>query len=521
MNTRCIVAGFILMLTLWFTQNADAVGIESLVMPGDVIEGHADIESECSSCHISFDREGQRALCLDCHKDVAKDIVVVRGFHGLSSEAKSQSCASCHVDHEGRSASIVELNERTFDHRMTDFILKDEHLTASCGDCHSDSDKHRDAPSDCLSCHTDDDVHDTAMGTECGDCHSESGWQDVSFDHSTTGYVLLGGHLEADCLGCHADQTFEETPGTCFGCHESDDVHKGRSGTDCDSCHNPVSWTDTSFSHERDTTFALSGKHSELTCDDCHSDEPFSDRLESNCLSCHLDDDEHKGHFGAQCQACHSDSSWSESAFNHDMDTGHSLLGAHSSIACSDCHIEPVFDVSLQGGCNDCHVGDDPHKGDQGIQCNDCHNEVSWQDDVFFDHGLTMFPLLGEHESTECASCHLTHVFTEASTDCVDCHQEEDPHGGRYQPLCADCHTPVDWNRWFFDHDVSTSFRLDGAHANATCDGCHRQSLVSMKKTGSRCGDCHRADDVHDGEFGTDCARCHSSDSFRDVRSIQ
>jgi hypothetical protein len=74
---------------------------------------------------------------------------------------------------------------------------------------------------------------------------------------------------------------------------------------------------------------------------------------------------------------------------------------------------------------------------------------------------------------------------------------------------------------WLFDHNIQTSFTLDGAHLDVACDDCHRSSLASMQRTGDSCGDCHRTDDVHDGEFGPDCGRCHSDQSFRDVRSLQ
>ena len=51
-----------------------AQDIETLLMPGDVIEGHADVEAECSSCHKSFDKKAQRGLCMDCHEVVADDV---------------------------------------------------------------------------------------------------------------------------------------------------------------------------------------------------------------------------------------------------------------------------------------------------------------------------------------------------------------------------------------------------------------------------------------------------------------
>lgn len=503
------------------TGPSNAAGIETLVMPGKVIEGHAAIESECSSCHTAFERSNQRVLCLDCHEDVALDIKRTVGFHGLFDAAGEHACADCHTDHEGRDGDIVQLEEDTFDHTFTDFELLGKHDEVACTDCHVAAEKFRDASDDCYSCHEQDNVHDDAMGEACADCHAPTDWKDVEFDHDTTNYRLLGKHKEIGCLDCHEDQTFQNAATTCYGCHSEDDPHNGRSGKECDNCHNPSDWADTSFDHRRDTDFPLDGKHADQTCDGCHSDDPFADELQVTCISCHLEDDNHEGNFGEQCDTCHVSEDWAKVTFDHNVDTSHPLNGAHESIECETCHIAPVFEVELQSDCNSCHEEDDAHEGEQGIVCNDCHNEASWQDDVFFDHDLTQFPLLGTHASTDCDGCHDSHVFRDAPEACVDCHLEEDPHEGRFDSNCAGCHNPVSWEDWLFDHNTQTDFLLDGAHVSVTCEGCHRQSLTTMVKLGSRCTDCHRADDIHDGEFGYDCGRCHSADSFRDVRTIR
>mgnify|MGYP001817084254 FL=1 len=500
------------------SERADAQ-IETLVMPGDVIEGHADIESECGNCHEAFERSKQRALCLDCHDEINADIDAKTGFHGRDRSAKRRACANCHTDHEGREADIVGLVESEFDHDITDFHLAGKHREAQCNDCHEPEKKHREAPSDCLACHQPDNVHGETMGTQCGDCHSPSGWLDVEFDHDTTGFSLIGHHLDAECTACHADQTFRDTRTTCYGCHAEDDAHDGRSGQECGNCHSPTGWGDTSFDHARDTRFSLSGSHADLACGDCHSEDPFSDQLNAACSGCHLEDDNHAGHFGDACDTCHISTTWSTVQFDHNTDTGHTLNGAHEPLECSACHVDPVFEVALQGDCMSCH--DDVHGGTQGTQCLDCHNEHSWQEDVFFDHDLTRFPLLGTHSNQECDACHDSHVFRDAPTDCIDCHSDDDPHADRFDDNCALCHNPVDWAEWRFDHNTQTDFVLEGAHSGVNCESCHRQSMGTHSRLGSRCADCHRSDDIHDGEFGFDCGRCHSADSFRDVRSIQ
>lgn len=518
---RYIGLAAIVTLTLMTSQQALGQDPELLVMPGDVISGHEEWEPQCTSCHKVFDKSGQRKLCMDCHEDVALDITEKTGFHGLFDEARDPQCATCHADHKGRNADIVILDEETFDHDFTDFELIGAHKETECEDCHADDKKFREAPVACNDCHSDDDVHKEALGTDCADCHKSTEWTDTSFDHDSTGYSLLGKHIETACLDCHEDATYQNAPTTCFGCHAEDDAHDGRSGNKCETCHNPTDWHDSSFNHARDTDFPLEGKHAQLTCNDCHSEDPFSDTMDTACVACHLEDDSHEGHNGKDCASCHNNDDWAESLFDHDRDTDYRLLGGHREVECVDCHIEPIFDVKLMASCESCHLDDDPHEGSLGTQCESCHTEVNWQDPLFFDHDLTAFPLLGKHVDNDCEDCHESKVFKEVESDCNSCHASDDPHNGKFHERCEACHNPVDWNLWIFEHDVQTDFPLTGAHVDVACEECHRTPISRMQAVGNSCGSCHRADDVHDGEFGLDCGRCHSADSFEEVRSLQ
>jgi hypothetical protein len=514
------LAGILVMLACFTSQTAAAQTIESLVMPGEVIQGHADIETECASCHKRFDRSAQSGLCLDCHEDVANDTNAGIGFHGRSTEVADSACATCHTDHAGRSADILGLDEATFDHALTDFELLGKHLDVACADCHEPGGKRRNAPGECSDCHSDDDVHEGNLGTKCGDCHNPSDWTDSTFDHDATDFPLVGKHRDVECRDCHDDQAHQDTPTACFACHRDDDVHEGRTGQECENCHNPTDWNDSSFNHTRDTDFELLFKHAELACGDCHSDDPFEDEMDMACSSCHLEDDEHDGHRGDQCDTCHASNAWPEPFFDHDTDTDYKLLGGHREVACIDCHVEPVFEVELLTSCDSCHLDDDPHEGTLGTQCSDCHNETVWTDAPFFDHDLVSFPLLGEHANSECDSCHETQHFADTSSKCVNCHRDDDSHKGLFEENCESCHNPVAWDLWLFDHNVRTNFLLDGAHLDVACNECHRGSFASMRKTGGRCADCHRSDDIHDGEFGADCGRCHGDSSFKEVRSL-
>ena len=502
---------------LW-VMNARAVELETLVMPGPVIEGHAKLESDCSSCHVAFSRNGQSALCQDCHEDVADDQKAGRGYHGLSDEARSGQCSSCHTDHEGRTADIINLDVRRFNHELTDFDLSGAHRETDCVDCHAVDSLYRDAPSACFDCHEKDDEHEGGLGNDCQTCHRTTDWTDTEFDHEAdTGYALLGGHRQVECEACHVEHRYKDTPTDCYACHAGDDTHEGLNGTDCAFCHVSRSWTETVFDHAVETGFALLGRHDRIACADCHADNNFDAELGTACVDCHRDDDEHKGAYGEDCESCHSSVRWPDIKFSHDQDTDFPLHGRHADIDCVDCHVEPMPQSNPATDCFSCHQSDDKHEGQLGKMCGDCHNERDWTEKVIFDHGLTVFPLIGVHLDTECRDCHGTPRFKDAPALCIDCHRDDDTHKGTLGTACADCHNPVDWSFWTFDHNLQTQFEIDGAHLNLACEACHKRPVKSVIRLSRTCASCHRADDVHHGEFGDDCRRCHTTENFHSV----
>jgi hypothetical protein len=521
LRARCEPAA--LMLALWaalFTQ-ARAQGMETLVMPGKVAAAHAKYEADCKSCHLAFKKGEQNALCIECHRAVGADIKAGSGFHGRDRDIQGAQCAQCHAEHEGREADIVHLDPAQVDHRVTDFQLRGAHMNLKCDDCHASGKKFREAPGGCVDCHRDDDVHKGELGAVCTDCHDERTWKNPTFDHDTTRFRLLGKHRATVCLDCHADQTFQGAPMECKGCHEKDDVHKGRNGPKCEQCHTADDWKTSTFNHTRDTTFTLEGAHARLTCDGCHSPDPWHDDLPRDCNGCHRDDDEHRGHNGPKCESCHTVVKWTEITFDHDRDTRYPLRGAHRPLECEACHVEPIYDVALPSECYACHEDDDVHRGDEGRQCAQCHNESSWKEQVAFDHGLARFPLLGAHAEATCNACHESQVFKDAPTECDSCHADDDVHKGHLGRACEGCHNPLAWNAWTFDHNEDTDFALEGAHASVRCESCHDVPLESYEIVDRSCGACHHKDDVHRGEFGSDCERCHTTESFSAFRGVR
>lgn len=499
---------------------ARAGEIEKLLMPGPVIRGHADVEADCGRCHVAFQAESQDALCRECHKDVGEDIRESTGFHGRAAGVANVRCRACHPEHKGRDANVLGLDRAAFDHEITDHPLRGVHLGVACEACHPLGSRFREAPSQCAECHRDDDVHKGGLGPDCAACHTEKAWLQAKFDHDRTRFALEGKHRDVQCSLCHANEHYKDTPTDCATCHRADDRHLGRFGKRCETCHSSRGWKDARFDHGRDTHFPLRGRHRRATCESCHPRNLYGEKLATDCASCHRADDAHRGRNGTDCERCHREDSWASDVFDHERMAKFPLRGAHGSVKCERCHVRGVKQ-KIEKACHACHARDDVHRGQQGTACERCHNERAWPADVFFEHDITRFPLLGLHAVVACEQCHKTTRFKDAPLACVECHAADDVHAGRLGSSCAVCHTPNGWNRWQFDHDEQTSFPLRGAHEALGCHACHRTRVEREIDLSKSCGSCHSHDDTHSGAFGRNCERCHGDVSWQEVDLIR
>ncbi|MFZ2651517.1 MAG: cytochrome c3 family protein [Burkholderiaceae bacterium] len=478
-----------------------------MLLPGPVIQAHAKWEADCKVCHVRFDRDAQSGLCMDCHKDIGRDVRDKSGYHG---RMKPQACHSCHREHKGRQARLVEFDQRQFDHALTRFALRGQHQKAACEKCHEPAKKYRQAAHECNACHGKDDVHKGSLGVKCADCHAEVGWKDAKLDHATTRFPLLGKHAEVRCANCHTDKNFHETPRFCYACHRKDDDgskgHKGLFGEKCETCHGPKGWKPPTFNHDTDTKFSLLGKHRSARCGACHTGPVYRVKLGTDCYACHQKDDKHKASLGRDCASCHTERDWKgRDKFDHDR-TRFALRGKHMETRCDACHKSAVFKEAPKE-CFACHEKDDRHKTTLGRDCAACHTERDWKGRGRFDHARSSFPLLGKHADTRCGACHKSAMFKEAPKQCFACHEKDDKHKATLGRDCAACHTERDWKeRGKFDHD-RTGFALLGKHADARCDACHKSAL--FKEAPKECIACHRKDDKHEATLGELCATCH------------
>ncbi|MBQ0929857.1 cytochrome c3 family protein [Ideonella alba] len=504
---------FAAVAALWLAllTPAAAQSLESALSPGVLTQSHAKWQDDCASCHVRFDRAAQDRLCADCHKPIGQDLRQKTGFHGRQ---KPQACRSCHTDHKGREARIVQLDTKAFDHRETDWVLRQAHAQVECAKCHLPGKRWAEAPQDCQACHRKDDVHKGSLGTKCADCHTEKNWKEARFDHATTSFALKGKHADVACADCHPKAKYAGVPTTCVGCHKADDKHKGRYGEKCESCHGEKSWKTISFNHDSETRYPLRGKHRAVRCDSCHTGALYREKTATDCLSCHRKDDKHQGSLGTECAACHQESDWKQTGrFDHDR-ARFPLLGKHADAKCEACHKPgpkgtPVYRDAPRS-CIGCHRQDDKHAGNVGEACAACHGKRSWKIPRF-DHDVARFTLRGAHAAAKvrCADCHqdLKH-YRDTPRDCIGCHRKDDKHEGQLGTACESCHNDRRWKDAPYDHKLAR-FALLGAHVKVECGACHK--TLRYRDAPRDCLGCHRADDRHKGAQGPACESCHNA----------
>jgi hypothetical protein len=499
--------------------------IGAQISPGPLARAHTQLEGalNCTRCHGPR-RAAMSTACLSCHKEVAWLVDRNRGFHA-SKEARAKDCASCHPDHAGASFALIawpDGSPERFDHKAAGWALEGGHRDIKCAECH------------------------------------------VAEYRVSESATLL---KRRDATGWTGLET------TCVSCHRSDDEHRGALVAKCDACHDSRDWKPAPrFSHDS-TSYALTGKHTDVPCNECHFSKRLPVRVDAkgqgipvykpvpfrSCADCH--EDPHAGRLSPRCGECHTTKGFTTvegRTFNHSL-TKYPLRGRHVRVSCDGCHGQnlarrsPAFD-----SCASCHS--DPHDGKATLagkpaDCAACHRVEGFAPSSFTvaQHAASPYPLEGRHAQVACAKCHLSSPTSGASqarvtrlrmpfSTCVDCHA--DSHGSQLakrvdRGACESCHAVAGWtpSTYSVAQHANLRLRLDGRHAEIPCRSCHGATRTGLPApapaaslgsaafaitlAGAACTDCHV--DSHAGRYGasgplpTDggCAGCHSATSFR------
>jgi hypothetical protein len=234
------------------------------------------------------------------------------------------------------------------------------------------------------------------------------------------------------------------------------------------------------------------------------------------------------GPLNVPCQNCHTSEGWKPiravPEFNHDQ-THYPLRGMHQNVACTQCHVKPVFN-NVGKRCQDCHA--DIHKRQLGANCEQCHTVRGWGVSVKeIQQHNNRFPLTGAHAAVDCDSCHKNAAnskFQTMSTMCYSCHtadfkgtQAPNHVALGYSTTCEQCHGTDNWLNAKFDHN-SVGFPLTGGHAvpPRVCTDCHVNNNFNL--TSTACISCHQKDfngttnpNHVAGGFSTTCQECHTT----------
>ncbi len=278
-----------------------------------------------------------------------------------------------------------------------------------------------------------------------------------TFDHTTTGFELLGRHRDLPCESCHANAVFKGTPMDCKACHGVGTVIRATAkptshilSTDaCGACHSEIAWSPAvTFDHTQ----------SRGSCSTCHNGVQAQGKPPTHIVT------------DLECDACHTTLTWGGAVFTHQGVTGN----------CAECH----NGVAATGmPANHIPVGTTP--------CEGCHSPAN-----FVSFAGTKINHLAV-TALSCASCHETAAFLgmKPSSNTVAADSRPNATLDKNHPVTGDCGQC---------HDTTTfanSALRPANHipTNAPCSQCHttagNYALYSV--TG-----------VHQGV--TSCLSCHA-----------
>jgi hypothetical protein len=254
----------------------------------------------------------------------------------------------------------------------------------------------------CSACHTA--PWDSAtMADRCTDCHTEiaEDMRNVATLHG----ALMHNDPAPGCRHCHPEHRGTNAPLT-----EIEDL--------------------ASFPHEALgfslNVHRLNAAREPFQCADCHHTD-ISTFTPENCDACHRQMEigfmtAHRLSFGSACLDCHNGVDRFDDSFDHNV-FSFQLTGKHVGLACVQCHVNARglgdFPVTLQD-CYSCHQDDEPHQGQFGFDCSQCHTAQGWIPAAF--NGQHTFPLDHGGGGT-CATCH-TSGFT--AYTCYGCHEHSE-----------------------------------------------------------------------------------------------
>ncbi len=372
----------------------------------------------------------------------------------------------------------------------------------------------------------------------------------TKFDHLTTGFELMGAHLNVPCESCHVGAIFKGTPRDCSSCHSRGSRISATvkpqnhvlSSDRCDACHTSVAWKPAShFDHQE-----VQG-----SCATCHNGVTATGKSFNHVAST------------MECEACHSVFGWKPvirvdhtqvngtCATCHDGKQATGKPGNHiaTTDSCDNCHStfqwKPanVMHIGNISNCVGCHngtiaTGKTLTHMQTSDQCAACHTVVVWKPSSKVDHtqvngtcvschnGTTAKGKSTNHPTTDntCENCHSTTAFKPANVshngitnNCVSCHNGKTATGKPAKHIntsdaCQACHSVLVWK---------PQVTVDHTQVLGACASCHNGAIAMGRAANhipaaADCGVCHLSTVVfgpgtqmnHAG-ITSNCSACH------------
>ncbi len=362
-----------------------------IVLPGALIERHASDPKlkECTACHAYWERLPSDK-CISCHTEIAQTQENKIGYHG----SLTGSCRTCHKDHLGADADIRPLDQDSFNHQLARYPLQGKHAQIDCEACHA-----------------------------------------VLSANTSTGFRIK-----------YREIAFQ----TCDVCHPN--IHETNDYSDCLRCHDQEGWNGKNlrFVHNRDSSYLLTGKHIDASCDDCHprtcdpNENPAIVYIETplECIGCH--EDPHADQLGKNCASCHDEQSWGNwrRLFTHNSKDTYKLDALHADRDCFTCHTGSSKERyrPLPNTCEGCHKDvEQAFSGKAGL--------VALASDPHADR-------------VTCVQCHATEQASQSAEE--------------FAARCQSCHNPFyadlffEWSRAFLRRSQKAKTVPGKMNANST-----------------------------------------------------
>jgi hypothetical protein len=416
-------------------------------VPNHVTAGFPTTASACATCHPIttwaagvFNHSATGFPLTNGHANVACNLCHINNNYSLTIAPTDCGNSGCHLTtwqqtnappHSAAPATFAAANcstchttvswtTATFDHTTTGFALTGMHVSPTptpCTSCHVSNNYSLNSAA-CYGCHVAAWQSTATMGgavpnhitaafpTDCSICHSTTNWTSATFNHNTTTFPLTGAHTTVACALCHVNGNYSGTlPTDCYSCHTTQWQSTTTLGgsvpnhitagypTTCASCHTTSSWLGAIFNHSA-TGFALTGAHTTVACNLCHTSSAVPP---TDCYSCHTAQWQSTATLGGTvpnhlaadaaaigivptaCATCHTTTSWLGATFthnfwnvNHGNANGvcaacHTNTSNYTAFACSNGTCHP------QAQMNQKHQGNSSYVYSTGVTCYACH----------------------------------------------------------------------------------------------------------------------------------------------------